>query len=66
MSSISPACVHTNLLKRTISDPNIEKEISKMIGLEAEDIANSAVYVLSTPPRVQVTELTIKALGSLQ
>ncbi|XP_033214082.1 farnesol dehydrogenase-like [Belonocnema kinseyi] len=63
-TSISPGYVHTDIIKAAINSPSIEEEISKMIGLEAEDIANSTVYVLGTPLRVQVTELTIKALGS--
>jgi len=31
--------------------------------LNAEDIADAVVYALSTPPHVQVHELTIKPLG---
>lgn len=31
--------------------------------LEPEDIADAIIYALSTPPRVQVHELTIKPVG---
>lgn len=31
--------------------------------LQPDDIANSVVYVIGTPQRVQITELTIKPLG---
>ncbi|XP_033225242.1 farnesol dehydrogenase-like [Belonocnema kinseyi] len=64
-TSISPGYVHTDITKTTtISDPKI-LEVLKDPGLEAEDIADSVVYVLGTPPRVQVTELIIKPVGGL-
>lgn len=33
--------------------------VENLPGLESEDIADAAVYVLSTPPHVQVHELTV-------
>lgn len=33
--------------------------------LKPKDIADSVLYVLSTPPHVQIHELTIKAIGEL-
>lgn len=31
--------------------------------LKPEDVADSVVYVLGTPLRVQITELSLRALG---
>lgn len=33
--------------------------------LNSEDIANSVLHVISAPPHVQITELTIKPLGQV-
>ena len=40
------------------------KRYANLPKLEANDIADAVVYVLSTPPHVQVHELTIKPLGT--
>lgn len=37
-------------------------EMGQLDFLEAEDIADAIVYVLGTPPRVQIEELIIKPL----
>jgi len=38
-------------------------DIGDLPSLKAEDIADGIVYALSTPPHVQVHELTIKPVG---
>lgn len=43
-------------------DDQVKAVLSKMKGLEAEDVADAVVYVLSTPPHVQVHELTVEAI----
>ncbi|XP_062565654.1 farnesol dehydrogenase-like [Armigeres subalbatus] len=54
ITSISPGAVKTEILELT--DVKIPL-------LNAEDVAQAVVYVLSTPPHVQVHELTIKPVG---
>lgn len=57
MTSISPGAVRTDIF----NDPDV---LNKAIPfLEAEDIANSIVHVISTPKHVEIKELTIKPLG---
>ncbi|KAJ3660789.1 hypothetical protein Zmor_005220 [Zophobas morio] len=47
----------------TSDDPKTKEIISKFPFLKAEDIADSVLYVLATPPHVQVHELMIKPVG---
>lgn len=57
ITSISPGAVRTDIF----NDPEI---LAKPIPfLEADDIANSVVHVISTPKHVEIKELTIKPLG---
>ncbi|XP_052897697.1 farnesol dehydrogenase-like [Anopheles moucheti] len=56
VTSISPGLVRTEII------PN-SSAITNMPILEPEDIANAILYVLGTPPRVQIHELTIKPVG---
>ncbi|XP_011492954.2 farnesol dehydrogenase [Aedes aegypti] len=56
VTSISPGVVRTEILPESI----IEGGHSL---LESEDISEAVLYVLGTPPRVQVHELTIKPVG---
>ncbi|XP_015363179.1 PREDICTED: farnesol dehydrogenase-like [Diuraphis noxia] len=39
------------------------KSIPNMTYLETEDIVNATLYILGTPPNVQVCELTIRSVG---
>lgn len=43
-------------------DDQLKEIFSKMKGLEAEDVTDAVVYVLSTPPHVQVHELIMEAI----
>ncbi|XP_063929983.1 uncharacterized protein LOC135142235 isoform X3 [Zophobas morio] len=51
----------------TVLSKDISEERKKLFEvrpiLQAEDIADGVVYVLSTPEHVQVLELTIKPVG---
>ncbi|XP_055536149.1 farnesol dehydrogenase-like [Wyeomyia smithii] len=58
ITSISPGAVRTEML------PKERLELGIAV-LEAEDIADAVLYVLATPPRVQVHELTIQPVGQL-
>ncbi|EFA12618.1 farnesol dehydrogenase [Tribolium castaneum] len=64
VTSISPGLVVSEL---TLLSKNISEERRKNFEgrpiLQAEDIADGVVYALSTPPHVQVHELTIKPVG---
>ncbi|XP_055631139.1 farnesol dehydrogenase-like [Toxorhynchites rutilus septentrionalis] len=56
VTSISPGAVNTEAL-------GSDWDVSKMHMLEPVDIADAVLYVLGTPPRVQVHELMIKSIG---
>ncbi|XP_055612043.1 farnesol dehydrogenase-like [Uranotaenia lowii] len=56
VTSISPGVVKTEATKGL-------EELGNTPMLEAEDIADAVLYVLGTPPRVQVHELMIKPVG---
>ena len=62
MQSISPGYVKTEILVG-ISNAKHSDMMKHIPALESEDIAESVVYVLGTPPRVQITELRIQPLG---
>ncbi|KAF2902137.1 hypothetical protein ILUMI_04045 [Ignelater luminosus] len=72
ISSISPGCVDTGIFEATAKGsglPGIPAERAAMLNkipkLQARDVADGVLYVLATPPHVQVHELTIKPLGEL-
>ncbi|XP_065073649.1 farnesol dehydrogenase-like [Ochlerotatus camptorhynchus] len=54
VTSISPGIVRTDILPEALINDDI---------LETVDISNAVLYVLGTPPRVQIHELTIKPVG---
>ncbi|EDW00430.1 farnesol dehydrogenase [Drosophila grimshawi] len=54
ITSISPGLVDTDLV------PQAYKRLPM---LQPDDVANAIIYALSTPPHVQVHELTIKPMG---
>ncbi|XP_065090017.1 farnesol dehydrogenase-like [Ochlerotatus camptorhynchus] len=56
VTSISPGVVKTEI----VDGLDDHKDFPK---LECEDIAHAVLYVLGTPPHVQVHELTIKPVG---
>uniref|UniRef100_A0A182U708 Dehydrogenase n=1 Tax=Anopheles melas TaxID=34690 RepID=A0A182U708_9DIPT len=56
VTSISPGLVRTEIIGNS-------GVFNDMPILEPEDIANGILYVLGTPPRVQVHELMIKPVG---
>ncbi|XP_043279065.1 farnesol dehydrogenase-like [Venturia canescens] len=58
-TSISPGVVKTPIVEPYMTLPGT----ANMPLLEPEDIADSVVYVVGTPLRVQITELTIRPLG---
>ncbi|RZC38891.1 dehydrogenase/reductase SDR family member 11, partial [Asbolus verrucosus] len=62
ISSVSPGVVASELTSQN-PDPEKRAMYENMPILEAENIADGVIYVLSTPEDVQVYELTIKPVG---
>ncbi|XP_064425009.1 dehydrogenase/reductase SDR family member 11a isoform X2 [Latimeria chalumnae] len=62
VTSISPGLVETEFAFRFLpNDPQLaSKAYTAIKCLEAVDIANAVIYVLSAPPHVQVSELIIR------
>ncbi|XP_063911350.1 farnesol dehydrogenase-like [Zophobas morio] len=66
ITSVSPG-ITTSELGQTnnfVVDENLMKEFEKIPKLDAEDIGDAVVYVLSTPPHVQVHELMVQPIGA--
>jgi len=72
--SISPGYVETEIIMSALQalgnpDPTVvfpdmaTQNVTELPSLKAQDIADGVVYVLSTPPTVQVHELTLKPVG---
>ncbi|XP_048520623.1 farnesol dehydrogenase-like isoform X2 [Dendroctonus ponderosae] len=57
ITSVSPGYVKTNF--------EFASGIENFPGLDIEDVADAVVYALSTAPHVNVSELTLRAIGSL-
>ncbi|KAL5275438.1 DHRS11.2 family protein [Megaselia abdita] len=57
ITSLSPGGTKTDLF------PDEHKEIMNYPCLSPGDVSNAVMYVISTPPHVQIHELTIKPLG---
>ncbi|XP_048520622.1 farnesol dehydrogenase-like isoform X1 [Dendroctonus ponderosae] len=57
ITSVSPGYVKTNF--------EFPINVDNMLGLESEDVADAVIYALSTPPHVNVSELSVRATGSL-
>ncbi|XP_063695753.1 farnesol dehydrogenase-like [Culicoides brevitarsis] len=61
ISSVSPGAVMTEIFDTA----GMSKEAQKALnGLQAEDVADAVVYLMSTPESVNVTELTIRPMNS--
>nr|CAD7462987.1 unnamed protein product [Timema tahoe] len=61
VTSIKPGCVETNTLR--IALHHDEEVFANIAALKGKDIADAVIYTLSTPPHVQVHEITIKPVG---
>ncbi|XP_017780971.1 PREDICTED: farnesol dehydrogenase-like isoform X2 [Nicrophorus vespilloides] len=60
VSSISPGMTDTEMLKLQGDEIIIPDD---MPALNPEDVANSIIHILGTPPHVQIHELIIKPVG---
>ncbi|KAK4886303.1 hypothetical protein RN001_002574 [Aquatica leii] len=61
ITSISPGITITEIFRN--HTPETLKEFSSMPFMQPDDIAEAAMYILSTPPHVQVQELIIRPVG---
>ncbi|XP_037935024.1 farnesol dehydrogenase-like [Teleopsis dalmanni] len=59
ITSISPGLVSTEIV------PDMYKEMMADRILQSEDISNAVLFAISTPPHVQIHELTIKPVGEM-
>lgn len=66
ITSLSPGYVETDIVKVASSDEPGKNNWQQVTvkGLDARDIADAALYVLSTPEHVNVKELTVVLQGS--
>ncbi|XP_069684395.1 dehydrogenase/reductase SDR family member 11-like [Periplaneta americana] len=65
VTSISPGLVETEMFLVGMESIDAEELYSKWPSLKPQDIADAVVYVLGTPPHVQIHELTIKPVGEI-
>ncbi|CAH1118696.1 unnamed protein product [Phaedon cochleariae] len=63
ITSISPGAVATEFINASGIQPDEQVSKAFKVSLNPEDVANAVLYVLSTPPHVQVQELTIKPVN---
>ncbi|XP_069683513.1 farnesol dehydrogenase-like [Periplaneta americana] len=63
VTSISPGAVKTEIIEVSGLTFNKMDEYKTMPFLDSKDIADSVLYVLGTPPHVQIHELTIIPVG---
>ncbi|GLV36687.1 uncharacterized protein CBL_02478 [Carabus blaptoides fortunei] len=63
VTSISPGLTYTDMFHIGNSERFHKDNMAKMPYLLPEDVADAVMYVLGTPPHVQIHELTIKPVG---
>lgn len=63
VTSISPGEVKTEIIEAAGYKGSTDEYYSSIPILLPEDVADSVLYVLSTPPRVNITELMIRPTG---
>lgn len=52
-------------MRTDILEPEEEETTQNLPALQVKDIADAVIYIISSPPRVQIDELIIKALGEM-
>ncbi|XP_046417505.1 uncharacterized short-chain type dehydrogenase/reductase y4vI-like [Neodiprion fabricii] len=63
ITSISPGAVSTEILDAAAAEANVPVSKKDVPRLEPSDVADAAIYILSTPPNVHITEFTLRPLG---
>ncbi|XP_069683496.1 farnesol dehydrogenase-like [Periplaneta americana] len=64
VTSVSPGAVRTEFGLAAGATPEMLEAYKDIPILESEDVADAVLYVLGTPPHVQIHELMLKPLGS--
>ncbi|XP_023723999.1 farnesol dehydrogenase-like [Cryptotermes secundus] len=64
VTSVSPGAVRTEFPEASDFTGDILEFLKEIPFLQPKDIADAVIYILGTPPHVQVHELTIKPVGS--
>ncbi|KAK3927703.1 Farnesol dehydrogenase [Frankliniella fusca] len=59
VTSLSPGAVYTEMLPDAFAQALPEKEMA----LQPQDVSNAALFALSSPPAVEITEITIRPTG---
>ncbi|XP_023723991.1 farnesol dehydrogenase-like [Cryptotermes secundus] len=65
VTSVSPGGVETEIMEASEIPKDVLEGFKDMPCLKSKDIADSVIYVLGTPPHVQIHELTIKPVGEI-
>ncbi|XP_021929736.1 farnesol dehydrogenase-like [Zootermopsis nevadensis] len=65
VSSVSPGAVRTEIAEASAFPKEAFESLGNMPYLNSKDIADAVIYVLGTPPHVQIHELTIKPIGEM-
>lgn len=63
VSSLSPGIVKTEIIEASGNHEMSKQMYSTMPYLNSEDISQGVLYILGTPPHVQVYELILKPVG---
>jgi len=63
VTSVSPGVVRTNIFKAAGITTAREDEILENPHLFPEDVADTVAYLLTTPPHVNITEITVRPTG---
>ncbi|XP_060523702.1 farnesol dehydrogenase-like [Cylas formicarius] len=65
ITSVSPGLVETEILEVNFGNVLDLNAPELKIALKSEDIADAVIYALSTPPHVQVSEVTVQPVGEI-
>lgn len=65
VSSLSPGMVKTEIIEASGNHELSEKVYKMWPSLKSEDISQGVLYILGTPPHVQVYELILKPVGEI-
>ncbi|XP_044733151.1 farnesol dehydrogenase-like [Chrysoperla carnea] len=66
VTSISPGLVKTEFLEKCgVLGSDLGIPMNDFLALEPEDVAKAILYVIKTPPNIEITELMIRSTGEV-